>query len=86
MERFQKDELIQTWVIHYLQLIGEASRKLTPSLKERYLDVPWRQIIGTRPILVHEYFGSDPDEIGSVVERDLPLLKQGIQKILMDMQ
>jgi uncharacterized protein with HEPN domain len=57
----ERDELIQTWVIYHLQIIGEAARSLSPELRDRYPDVPWSQIIGMRNILAHRYFGIDVD-------------------------
>lgn len=56
-EAFQVDEMLQVWTIHYLQVIGEAARGVSPAVKERYPEVPWLQIIALRNILVHEYFG-----------------------------
>ena len=79
---FDQDELIQTWIIHHIQIIGEASSKLSDELKAAYPDVPWAQIIAMRNILVHDYFGLDLEEVWSVVERDLPDLKRKIEAIL----
>jgi len=46
--------------------------------------MPWLQIVGMRHILVHRYFEVDPDLIWSVVEDDVPVLKQQIELILKD--
>ena len=54
-EIFERDELIQTWVVHHLQIIGEAARHVSSSLKLRHAQVPWSQITGMRNILVHNY-------------------------------
>jgi uncharacterized protein with HEPN domain len=45
---FEDDELIQTWVIHHLELIGEATRALSPELKQSHTEAPWVQIAGMR--------------------------------------
>ena len=79
---FERDELIQTWVVHHLQIIGEACRAISPSLREQYPAVPWTKIVGMRNILVHLYFGIDEEVVWSVVEKDLPALKQNITTIL----
>jgi len=81
-QAFERDELIQTWVIHHLQIIGEASRALSPGFREQHSEVPWSQIIGMRNILVHDYFGIDVAVVWSVVERNLPELKLYINTIL----
>jgi uncharacterized protein with HEPN domain len=81
-EEFERDELIQIWVLYHLQIIGEAVRALSPAFTQKHTEVPWPQIVGMRNILVHNYFGIDTAIIWSVVERDLPALKQNINNLL----
>lgn len=57
---FENDELVQTWVLRHLQIIGEASRQLSEDFRKRHSDIPWSKMIGMRNILVHRYFGIDP--------------------------
>jgi len=84
-ETFERDELVQTWIVHHLQIIGEASRTLSADLKDQHPEVPWSKIIGMRNILVHDYFGIDVDVVWSVVERDLPDLKRQIEARLQEL-
>jgi uncharacterized protein with HEPN domain len=79
---FEDDELIQTWVIHHLQIIGEAAAKLDRDFHTTYPDIPWAAIVAMRNILVHDYFGVDLEEIWSVIERDLPGLKAALRALL----
>jgi uncharacterized protein with HEPN domain len=81
-QAFDADELVQTWIIHHIQIIGEAVRRLSEPLKDHYTDVPWAAIIGMRNILVHDYFGIDLEEVWSTVEKDLPELKTKLTQIL----
>ena len=83
-EQFDADPLVQVWVIHHLEIIGEACRALSDGLRSRHAEVPWSAIIGMRNILVHDYFGLNLDEVWTAKERDLPDLKQRIQAILED--
>lgn len=80
--KFDADPLVQVWVIHHLEIIGEACRALSDELRGRHPEVPWAAIIGMRNILVHDYFGLNLDEVWSAAERDLPDLKQRILTIL----
>jgi uncharacterized protein with HEPN domain len=80
-ERFESDELIQTWIVHHLQILGEAARGLSADLRAREPDVPWPQIIAMRNILVHAYFGIDLETVWSTVEKDLPRLKNRIEAL-----
>ena len=81
-DAFESDELIQTWIVHHITIIGEACRSLPDDFQANYANVPWADIIGMRNILVHHYFGIDTDAVWSVVEKDLPELKLNIQAIL----
>ncbi len=81
-EEFMQDELIQTWVVHHIQIIGEAARKLSEEARSEHDEVPWPAIIAMRNILVHDYFSVDIDEVWSTIERDLPPLKVEVSSIL----
>jgi len=83
-EAFQRDELIQTWMIHHLQIIGEAAGKLSEYLRQKYPSIQWRDIISMRNFIVHQYFGVDLDEIWNTVTYDIPVLKNNIIQILKD--
>ena len=62
-DEFARDELLQTWVVDHLQRIGEAVGRLTDPLKEQHPEVPWREIVAMRNILVHDYFAVNIDEV-----------------------
>ncbi|MBK7454088.1 MAG: DUF86 domain-containing protein [Anaerolineales bacterium] len=81
-DAFNADELIQTWIVHHITIIGEACRSLPDDFQARYANVPWADIIGMRNILVHHYFGIDTEAVWSVVVRDIPELKLNIQVIV----
>jgi uncharacterized protein with HEPN domain len=82
---FENDELIQVWMVSHIQIIGEASNALSPELRARHPKVPWRQIIGMRHILVHNYFEVDLDIVWATLERDLPPLKRTVEAILAEL-
>ena len=79
---FEEDELVHTWMIHHIQIIGEAASQLTPSFRRTHQQVPWPQIIKMRHVLVHDYLGVDLGEVWAVVERDLPVLKRQVRGML----
>jgi uncharacterized protein with HEPN domain len=81
-QAFERDELIQNWITHQLQIIGEAAARITADLRENHPGVPWRQITGMRNVLTHGYFDIDLDIVWSVVERDLGKLRSQIEAIV----
>jgi uncharacterized protein with HEPN domain len=85
-ETFKNDELIQTWVIHHIQIIGEASAKVSNVLRMTHTEIPWQKIIAMRNILVHAYFSVDLEEVWFSVESDLPDLKCKVKAILQELE
>ena len=81
-EAFRRDELLQAWVVHHVEIIGEAVRGLSDEFRSEHPEVPWREAMQMRNILVHQYFRVDLEEVWATVERDLPKLKQQIQVIV----
>ena len=79
---FDKDELVQNWIVHNLLVLGEAAAKISDDFRDRNPHIPWPKIIGMRNILVHNYFGIDLDVVWSVTVKDLPALEEDIKKLL----
>ena len=77
-QAFVSDELIQTYVVHNLQILGEAAAKVPVELQAQYPELPWSKMIGMRNVLVHGYFNIDLDIVWAVVENDLYVLKEKI--------
>ena len=83
-ESFDRDELIQNWILNHLQIIGEACNHLSNHFIQQHPELPWRWIIGMRNILVHHYFEIDLELVWSTLQNDLPTLKRNIETIIND--
>jgi uncharacterized protein with HEPN domain len=81
-QAIEKDELLQTWFVHHVQVIGEAASKLSDELRADHPDVPWAEVVAMRNVLVHEYFSVDVEETWTTVQHDLPGLKRKLAAIL----
>jgi len=66
---------------HLVQVIGEAARKVSPEFQNNHPEIPWRQIIGMRHRIVHDYMRVDEDVLWEVVKNDLPALLPHLEKI-----
>lgn len=81
-DKFLEDELIQTWIVHHLMIIGEAASKMSQETREKYPDIPWVGTIDVRNIITHEYFRVDLNIIWIIIKNNLPDLKKQIEEIL----
>jgi uncharacterized protein with HEPN domain len=71
---FDADDILRLGLTHLVQVIGEAARKVSPEFQEEHPEIPWRQIIGMRHRIVHDYMRVDEDILWEVVNNDLPKL------------
>ena len=81
LEDLKDDSLLFYGVVKNIEIIGEASYKLTKEFKLKYSQIPWASIEKMRHILVHEYYNTSPIEIFNVYTQDLPILIPQIEKI-----
>ncbi len=81
-EGFLADRKTQDAVVRNLEIIGEATKRLSPSLKEANQDIAWKPIAGLRDKLIHDYFGIDLHLVWDVIERELPILSLKVSQLL----
>ena len=81
-EEFQTDDKAVYAVIRAFEIIGEAARQIPESVKEENSAIPWREIMGMRNKLTHEYFGVNTKVVWRTVHEDLPVIIPLLQKML----
>ncbi|HEO66068.1 MAG TPA: DUF86 domain-containing protein [Spirochaetes bacterium] len=79
---FLINRLIQDAVIRQIEIIGEAIKRVSLAIKNKYPDIPWKNIAGMRDKLIHDYFGVDIEAVWETVQKDIPVLKKDIQDLL----
>jgi len=80
--RFMDSMLIQDAVVRNLQVLAESTQRLSDTTKESAGEVDWFKIAGFRNVLVHDYLGVDIERVWNILEKDLPLLKKAIERML----
>lgn len=81
-EEFARNEMVVDAVIRNLEVIGEASKNVPESVRERYSEIPWKRMIGLRNIAIHEYFGIDLSIIWEIITKNIPETRSMIEKLL----
>lgn len=79
--QFMSDTKLQDAVIRRLEIIGEASRNIPRSLKEKNPQVSWQRIEHFRDVVIHSYFSTSLDRIWMIVSRELKEIKESMKKI-----
>ena len=85
-EEFFNSPSLQDGTLFRLQTIGEAVNQLPDELKQKYPEIPWRDIVDFRNLLAHVYWKIDLNTVWSILEPggDLTALKQVVTKIIID--
>lgn len=76
----------EIWVLHHLRVVGEAMTRLSDDLRQAHPEVPWRQVIGMRHVIVHGYDRVRLDIVASVIGRDLSPLRDQIAAIRQELE
>lgn len=81
-DAFLLDERTQSAVIHGLIVIGEIATRVGEEFRAASPGIPWHEIRGMRNRLVHDYLGTDVDEVWRTVSVDLPKLEEVLARML----
>lgn len=71
---YDSDENLRLALVHLVQMIGEAARRVSAEYRDAHPEVPWADIVGMRSKIVHDYMNVDEDIVWEVATSDLPSL------------
>ena len=85
-DQFMNDEKTSSAVIQKFGIIGEAVKNIPEFIREKYSDIPWKNMAGMRDRLIHGYFGVDYALVWDTIEFDVPKIITLISQILDDLE
>ena len=85
-EEFKTNDLVSSAVIRKFEIIGEATKQIPQDIRNKYLDIPWKEMAGMRDKLIHFYFGINHELVWKTVKNRIPQIKSLIKKILMELE
>ncbi len=90
-EGFTKEELLhdklrQSAIVRQFEIIGEAVKNISNATREKYPEVEWKQIAGSRDIFIHGYFMVNWDRVWDMITKHLGILKKQVQIIKKNME
>ncbi len=81
-----RDDKTSSAVIRKFEIVGEATKNIPISIRERHPEVPWQRMAGFRDRLIHAYFGIDYKLVWDAIKRDIPRIEPLLGKILLEIE
>ena len=82
LEDLSKNEMAADAIMRNFEIIGEAAKNVPEKIRRKYSFVEWKEAIGFRNVLIHDYFGIDLEAVWDTVRKNIPSLKRNILKVL----
>lgn len=84
-EKFREDDKTSSAVIRKFEIIGEAAKHIPDEIRQKYPDIPWKEMAGFRDKLIHFYFGIKYELVWNTIKMELPELKTKIERVLIEL-
>lgn len=84
-KEFESDMLKYRATERLFEILGEAANRIPKELQEKNPDIPWKNIIGMRNIIIHTYERVDVSTLWGASKKDLSSLEVELNKMLIDL-
>lgn len=82
---FLSDLKTQGAVLHYVTVLGEAARRVSPAYRDAHPEVNWQGIVSFRNRIVHEYDDYNLDVVWDIVKTDVPVLLSALNPLVAEL-
>ena len=80
--QFERSRLYQNAVMKAVEIVGEAAARISDDARAAHPELPWREMIGMRNLLVHVYFEIDISRVWQTVQESLPTLVDQLEPLV----
>ena len=80
-EAFINDKMKVYAVVRAFEIIGEASKQISPEVKSAYPLIEWQLMTDFRNLLTHHYFGIEYEILWKTIKENLPYNYELLQKV-----
>lgn len=81
LDEFAHSDEAQSAVLWQIGIIGEAARKVSEPFKAQHPEIPWREMVGMRNRLVHDYSRIDLAQVWETILKSIPNLIRQLEKL-----
>ena len=81
-ESYVDDFITQDAVVRQLEIIGEATKRVSKDFRNNYPDIPWADMAGMRDVLIHDYIDVDLEIVWKTASESIPILKTLLEKLV----
>ena len=79
---FLANNMVRAAVVREIEIIGEASRNITPEHRAAHPEVPWAEVGRLRNLYIHAYHGIDYRRVWSTATRLIPRTVTALRPLL----
>lgn len=81
-QKFNDDVMLQSAVIRQIEIMGEATKRLSEDFRNGHQNIPWRRIAGMRDILIHAYDFIDLSDVWNAATISIPEMIRKIELLI----
>ncbi len=79
---FDENKLVQDGCIRQLEILGEATKRISVNLRNKHAHLPWKQMAGMRDVLIHDYLYVDLDIVWKTLSESIPAIEAEIENLV----
>nr|WP_279381089.1 DUF86 domain-containing protein [Meiothermus sp. CFH 77666] len=82
LQDLQTSKLIRDAVIRNFEVMGEATKRLSPAFRVQHPQMPWRSLAGFRDVLIYDYDEVAVEVVWDVIQNSLPTVRLEVARLL----